>query len=110
MPTEPAIRTVPADATQSVEDLRTRPEAGQPSSSATIPEPLLGGAAAAARLCGVSEATWYRMAAAGRTPAPIRLSRGCVRWRLNELRDWIAAGCPNRREWEACRLANGRTR
>ena len=69
-------------------------------------EPLLLPADRAAALCGVSPATWYRMASAGRCPAPVRLSRGCVRWRAEELRDWIAAGCPSRREWEARRAAD----
>jgi predicted DNA-binding transcriptional regulator AlpA len=65
----------------------------------------------AATLCGLSPATWYRMSSAGRCPGPLRLSRGCVRWRAEELRDWIAAGCPGRREWQARRAAenaNGR--
>jgi len=29
------------------------------------------------------------------------LSHGCVRWRVEELRDWIAAGCPDPKPWEA---------
>ena len=66
-------------------------------------EPWLVSAHQAATLCGLSPATWYRLASAGRCPAPLRLSRGCVRWRAEELRDWIAAGCPSRREWEARR-------
>jgi predicted DNA-binding transcriptional regulator AlpA len=71
-------------------------------------EPLLLAADQAAALCSVSPATWYRMASAGRCPAPIRLSRGCVRWRADELRDWIAAGCPPRHEWEPRRaMKNG---
>jgi predicted DNA-binding transcriptional regulator AlpA len=107
MSADPALRiaapgTAPAPA-DPLAHLRDRPEAP------TV-EPLLLAAAAAARLCGVSEATWYRMAAAARTPAPIRLSRGCVRWRLDELREWIAGGCPARREWEARRLASARVR
>jgi predicted DNA-binding transcriptional regulator AlpA len=69
-------------------------------------EALLLPAEQAAALCAVSPATWYRMAAAGRCPAAIRLSRGCVRWRADELREWIAAGCPSRREWEARRAAD----
>jgi predicted DNA-binding transcriptional regulator AlpA len=72
-------------------------------------EALLLTADQAAALCGVSAATWYRMASAGRCPAPVRLSRGCVRWRAEELRDWIKGGCPPRGEWEARRAAgNGR--
>ena len=48
------------------------------------------------------------MASAGRCPAPLRLA-GCVRWRREELRDWIAAGCPPRREWEGRRAAENVT-
>jgi predicted DNA-binding transcriptional regulator AlpA len=66
-------------------------------------EPLLLDARQAAALCGVSPATWYRMAAAGCCPAPLRLSRGCVRWRSEELRRWVEAGCPDRRTWNAMR-------
>ncbi len=68
--------------------------------------------AKAARLCGVSPATWSRWDAAKRIPAPVRLSAGCVRWRRAELVEWTAAGCPNRRTWEAMHAAqrNGRPR
>jgi excisionase family DNA binding protein len=35
----------------------------------------------------------YRMADAARMPAPVRLG-ALVRWRRQELLDWLAAGCP----------------
>jgi excisionase family DNA binding protein len=35
----------------------------------------------------------YRLADAGRMPAPVRLG-ALVRWRRSELLDWLAAGCP----------------
>jgi predicted DNA-binding transcriptional regulator AlpA len=89
-----------------VEDL-DGPAAGQAAGAAAV-EPLLVPAPDAARLCGVSEATWYRLVSARRCPAPVRLTRGCVRWRAEELREWIAAGCPPRREWEARQGAPGR--
>lgn len=66
--------------------------------------PLLVRRRAAARLCGLSPASWDRLASAGRTPAPIRLG-SAVLWSVEELRDWIAAGCPDRRTWEALRAA-----
>jgi predicted DNA-binding transcriptional regulator AlpA len=50
------------------------------------------------------------MVSAGRCPAPLRLSRGCVRWRAGELAEWVAAGCPPRREFEARRAAQGNGR
>jgi predicted DNA-binding transcriptional regulator AlpA len=84
---------------------QTQPEPGRPAARVPTVEPLLLNADQAASLCGVSSATWYRMASSGRCPAPLRLSAGCVRWRVEELRDWIEAGCPPRREWEARRAA-----
>lgn len=80
-------------------------EAARPMSSAAAVEPVLLAARQAAALCGVSVATWHRMTAAGRCPAPLRLSPGCVRWRRPELLEWVEAGCPGRREWEARRAA-----
>ena len=59
----------------------------------------------AARLCGVSRATWYSLRKAGRVPKPIRLGRR-VLWRIEELREWMAAGCPPMSRWEA--VKNGR--
>lgn len=67
-------------------------------------EQLLVDARSAAALLGVGLRTLRTMDAAGRMPAPVRLSPGCVRWKLAELRDWIDAGCPDRELWEARRL------
>ena len=55
----------------------------------------------AAAIAAISVATWDRMVVAGKTPAPIYLSRGCVRWRVDDLRTWVAEGCPNRRGFES---------
>ena len=46
----------------------------------------------AAAIVGVSRRSWSRFVAEGRAPKPIRLGR-CVRWRVAEIRNWIAAGC-----------------
>ena len=66
------------------------------------PPPVPGGAApalvgrkACAAYCGVSVASWDRLTASGKTPAPIRLA-GRVVWRRSDLDAWIAAGCPSR--------------
>lgn len=40
----------------------------------------------------------------GKLPAPIRIG-GRVVWRVDEIRKWLAAGAPNRDEWEARRNA-----
>ncbi|MDR0363305.1 MAG: helix-turn-helix domain-containing protein [Planctomycetota bacterium] len=54
----------------------------------------------AAEMCKVCRAAFYRMCAAGKTPARIKLGRS-TRWRRQELLDWIKAGCPSREKWEA---------
>jgi prophage regulatory protein len=69
-------------------------------------EPLLVGAAEAGPLCGRSEASWWRDHAAGRVPAPVKLG-GRTLWRSEELRAWVAAGCPDRRTWQAFRGQGG---
>ncbi|QNN24941.1 helix-turn-helix domain-containing protein [Planctomycetales bacterium ZRK34] len=61
--------------------------------------PLLVTAEEAARLCGVSRATWFKMRAADRVPAPVHLG-GSVRWRTDDLRRWVAAGCPSREAFD----------
>jgi predicted DNA-binding transcriptional regulator AlpA len=91
--------------TDAVAALREHPAAGRPASAAAAVAPLLLAAGQAAAVCAVSVASWHRMVSAGRCPAPLRLSPGCVRWRAEELRDWIAAGCPPRQGWEALRAA-----
>lgn len=70
-------------------------------------EPLLVPADVAGPICGRSEASWWRDHAAGRIPAPIKLG-GRTLWRIEELRRWISAGCPDRRSWETlCRQRGG---
>ena len=61
---------------------------------------LLLTAKSAAAMCGKSLRTWRTWDAAGRIPRPMRIGRS-VLWRAEELRDWVAAGCPRRMEWEA---------
>ena len=56
-----------------------------------VVEPLL--------VCGISGRSWQRMHAAGETPGPVRCGSR-RRWRLDELREWAAAGCPSRERWE----------
>jgi predicted DNA-binding transcriptional regulator AlpA len=71
-------------------------------------EPMLVPAREAARLCGRSLASWWRDVASGRVPAPIRLGGGDrPYWRVEELRRWVEAGCPDRRTWEAMRPQRG---
>jgi predicted DNA-binding transcriptional regulator AlpA len=79
--------------------------AGRPETPAF--EPLLVPAPEASRICGVSEASWYRLKSSGKVPLPVRLG-GRVLWRVDELRRWCAAGCPDLRTWQALENANGR--
>lgn len=48
---------------------------------------------AVAALCACSVRHVYRMADGGRMPRPVKLG-ALVRWRREELLDWIVAGCP----------------
>jgi predicted DNA-binding transcriptional regulator AlpA len=62
--------------------------------------PLLLTARQAASLCSKSLRTWRTWDAIGWIPRPIRIGRSTL-WRADEIRAWIAAGCPRRAEWEA---------
>jgi len=56
----------------------------------------------AAALCSTSARTWRAWDVAGKIPAPIRIGRRTF-WRAQDLRDWVAAGCPDRVTWESQR-------
>lgn len=57
----------------------------------------------AAALCGVSRAQWWKLHAAGKIPLPVRLGTRAPRWRVDELRAWLEADCPDRQTWEKMR-------
>ena len=61
--------------------------------------PLLLTAGAVARLLQVSVRTIRRLVLEGRLIAPVKLG-GCVRWRADEVREWIDNGCPRMAEWQ----------
>jgi len=75
--------------------------APSPSNGEAVPalEPLLLRACEAARLCGISLPSWWRLVAAAKVPAAIKIGHS-TRWRAEELRRWVTAGCPSREEWE----------
>jgi predicted DNA-binding transcriptional regulator AlpA len=77
-----------------------------PDAAGPAVEALLLPAAVAGPLCGVSKATWWRLHAAGKVPAPIRLG-GRTLWRRAELVAFCEAGCPDRKTWEAIRRQKG---
>lgn len=43
-----------------------------------------------AHLLGASRSWPWKLAQAGKFPAPIKLSNRCTRWRLSEVRAWMA--------------------
>jgi len=63
---------------------------------ADAPAALLDVRAVAAEL-NCSQRHVYRLADAGRMPAPVKLGT-LVRWRHSELSEWIANGCPSCRK------------
>jgi len=63
---------------------------------------LLLTTADAAALCRTSVRAWRTWNTTGRIPRPICIGRK-IFWRPEELRDWVAAGCPNRETWESMR-------
>ena len=56
-------------------------------------ENVLITAAQVAEMLNVSLRTLWRLKSAGKLPAPVRLG-GAVRWRTQEVLQWIAEGCP----------------
>lgn len=47
-----------------------------------------------AEICGIAPETVRRLTDRGAMPAPVRLGRA-VRYRLDEIHEWIDAGCPD---------------
>lgn len=60
-----------------------------------------------AELLDLSVRTIRRLDSSGKLPRPVRIG-GAVRWRMDEIDAWLAAGCPDRKQWESIRpLDNG---
>jgi predicted DNA-binding transcriptional regulator AlpA len=95
-----------------VEALRDHPASGRPAPLVAAVEPLLVTREQLAELLTISLATLDRLRDTGKIPAPLALTRGCLRWSLVEIRCWIAAGAPAAREWAVTQSAqrNGRPR
>jgi excisionase family DNA binding protein len=56
-----------------------------------------------ARLLNVSRNTVSRLVEEGAFPEPVRLGGNIIRWRAEELREWIENDCPSRQRWEEIR-------
>ncbi len=63
-------------------------------------EALVVDAAGVGVLLRRSESSVWRDDKAGRIPAPVRIG-GAKRWRVAEIKAWVAAGCPHRSAWKA---------
>lgn len=63
-------------------------------------EPLLVGAGAAARLCGISTKYWHILDTTGKVPLPVQAFGRRRLWSVRELDLWIQAGCPSRERWQ----------
>ncbi len=59
----------------------------------TDPKPVLINAEELARIMDISERTLWRLLSGGKVPQPVRSGRN-TRWRLAEVEEWIARGCP----------------
>jgi predicted DNA-binding transcriptional regulator AlpA len=98
--------------TDRAESVRDRHDADRPASSAARVETLLVNTVEAAKITGISVASWHRLKAAGKTPGPVRLG-GRVLYRVEDLRFWVAIGCPDRKVFEAriaAEIGNARPR
>lgn len=69
----------------------------------TAPDPQLVDRAGLARILMVSPRQVSRLNDAGRIPAPISFGPASNRWRVEEIDEWLRAGCPPRREWKNLR-------
>ncbi len=67
--------------------------------NSALPAETLIDAVTLAEKLNVHEVTIRRWQRSGKIPAPVRLGRA-VKWRLMEVEEWIAAGCPPRAKWE----------
>ncbi len=64
----------------------------EPSASPPV-ESLLLSADKVAALLDISERSLWRLRSAGAIPQPVRLG-GSVRWRREDILEWMAQGCP----------------
>ncbi len=59
-------------------------------------------AKAIAKMLSTSVRSVWRYRSAGRLPETIKIA-GAIRWRQQDIEQWIALGCPNRDDFEAIR-------
>jgi predicted DNA-binding transcriptional regulator AlpA len=71
----------------------------QETTSPSAGQSLLVDADAVARMLDISPRTVWRLLSAGKLIEPVRVG-GNTRWRVDELRQWIADGCPGPKQNE----------
>lgn len=81
----------------------------EPGSAAALPDPLLLNARQAAALCNISPATWHRLSASGKNPAPVSIN-AAVRWRRSDIERWVELGCPDRAAFKSLLTDESRSR
>jgi excisionase family DNA binding protein len=84
------------------------PDGERPGTADTLDSPLLTPDELAAIL-KASTRTVRRLDDEGKIPAALRFGR-LKRWRSAEIDEWLAAGAPDRREWNAIRSTRARRR
>ena len=70
--------------------------------SLTVPDMRAVDAKELGRILGLAVRTVRRLDQAGKLPRPVRIG-AAVRWRLEEIQDWLTSGCPDRTRREARR-------
>ena len=53
----------------------------------------------------LSKRAVFRMRSAGLICSPVKVGAGAIRWRLSDIEQWIAWGCPSKVDFEAMRQA-----
>jgi predicted DNA-binding transcriptional regulator AlpA len=64
------------------------------------------GAKGYGHMLGLSKRQIFRLNAAGKIPAPVKIG-GSVRWRLSDIELWLEMGCPDRKTFEARQQSGG---
>jgi len=55
-----------------------------------------------AELLNIGKSTFWRYHTSGKVPMPVKIGRS-IRWRTEEIHDWVEAGCPSREQWNVIR-------
>ncbi len=77
----------------------------EPREEKNSPDPWLLTVSDLAALLQISEREVWRKRASGKLPEPVQLSAKHIRWDREEVRAWIAAGCPTLKFWKALKVS-----